>query len=315
VSESNNDSLWYKDIIVYQLHVKCFKDSNGDGVGDFRGLIEKLDYIQDLGVTAIWLLPFYPSPLRDDGYDIADYTSVHPTTARCGRSSASCARPIAATAGDHRAGDQPHLRPAPLVSGGARMRPPGRPSATSTCGATPTRSFPRRASSSPTPRRPTGPGIRWPGLLLASLLLAPARSQPQQPAGGASGDSADATSGSTWGRWAAPRRDPLPLCARGDEQREPPRDPSGDQAAAGGDGRASTRIGMLLAEANQWPEDAREYFGDGDECHMNLSLPADAAAVHGRGPGGPLSRSPRSSPDAGHPGTASGRSSCVTTTS
>ena len=72
------DSLWYKDAIVYQLHVKAFHDSNGDGIGDFQGLTSKLDYLQDLGVTALWLLPFYPSPLRDDGYDIADYTSVHP---------------------------------------------------------------------------------------------------------------------------------------------------------------------------------------------------------------------------------------------
>jgi len=70
---------WYKDAIVYQLHVRAFHDSNGDGIGDFRGLTEKLDYIQELGATAIWLLPFYPSPLKDDGYDIADYFSVHPS--------------------------------------------------------------------------------------------------------------------------------------------------------------------------------------------------------------------------------------------
>jgi len=69
--------LWYKDAIIYELHVRAFADSDGDGVGDFRGLTQKLDYLQDLGVTALWLLPFYPSPLRDDGYDIADYTDVH----------------------------------------------------------------------------------------------------------------------------------------------------------------------------------------------------------------------------------------------
>jgi maltose alpha-D-glucosyltransferase/alpha-amylase len=71
--------LWYRDAIIYQLHVRTFYDSTGDGIGDFQGLIRKLDYIQDLGVTAIWLLPFYPSPLRDDGYDIADYTSINPS--------------------------------------------------------------------------------------------------------------------------------------------------------------------------------------------------------------------------------------------
>ncbi|ABC22405.1 maltose alpha-D-glucosyltransferase [Rhodospirillum rubrum] len=72
-----SDFLWYKDAIVYQLHVKAFFDSNGDGFGDFKGLTEKLDYLSDLGVTAVWILPFYPSPLRDDGYDIADYKAIH----------------------------------------------------------------------------------------------------------------------------------------------------------------------------------------------------------------------------------------------
>ena len=71
--------LWYKDAIIYELHIKAFKDGNCDGIGDFKGLMEQLDYLQDLGVTAIWLLPFYPSPLRDDGYDIADYYSINPS--------------------------------------------------------------------------------------------------------------------------------------------------------------------------------------------------------------------------------------------
>jgi len=73
-----DDPLWYKDAIIYELHVKAFCDSNGDGIGDFSGLTGKLDYLQDLGVTAIWLLPFFPSPLRDDGYDISDYMGIHP---------------------------------------------------------------------------------------------------------------------------------------------------------------------------------------------------------------------------------------------
>jgi maltose alpha-D-glucosyltransferase/alpha-amylase len=72
------DELWYKDAIIYQLHVKAFKDSNNDGVGDFAGLTEKLDYLQELGVTTLWLLPFYPSPGRDDGYDISDYGDINP---------------------------------------------------------------------------------------------------------------------------------------------------------------------------------------------------------------------------------------------
>src|SRR3954463_6741392 len=76
--QSRADELWFKDAIIYQLHVKAFADSNNDGMGDFNGLTEKLDYLQDLGVTALWLLPFYPSPQRDDGYDIADYRNINP---------------------------------------------------------------------------------------------------------------------------------------------------------------------------------------------------------------------------------------------
>ena len=72
------DPLWYKDAIIYELHVKAFMDSNNDGIGDFQGLLSRLDYVQDLGVTCLWLLPFFPSPLRDDGYDISDYENVHP---------------------------------------------------------------------------------------------------------------------------------------------------------------------------------------------------------------------------------------------
>jgi maltose alpha-D-glucosyltransferase / alpha-amylase len=76
---TTSSSLWYKDAIIYELHVRAFADSNDDGIGDFCGLTTKLDYLQDLGVTALWLLPFYPSPLKDDGYDIANYTDIHPS--------------------------------------------------------------------------------------------------------------------------------------------------------------------------------------------------------------------------------------------
>jgi maltose alpha-D-glucosyltransferase/alpha-amylase len=73
------DALWYKDAVIYQVHVRTFYDSNGDGIGDFRGLAQKLDYLQELGVDTVWLMPFFPSPLRDDGYDISDYWTVHPS--------------------------------------------------------------------------------------------------------------------------------------------------------------------------------------------------------------------------------------------
>ena len=77
-STLSDDPLWYKDAIIYQIHIKSFFDANNDGIGDFPGLLAKLDYISELGVDTIWLLPFYPSPRRDDGYDIADYRNVHP---------------------------------------------------------------------------------------------------------------------------------------------------------------------------------------------------------------------------------------------
>jgi maltose alpha-D-glucosyltransferase / alpha-amylase len=76
--ERETDPHWYKTGVIYQLHIRSFFDSDGNGIGDFRGLIQKLDYLQDLGVTALWILPFYPSPLKDDGYDIADYTTINP---------------------------------------------------------------------------------------------------------------------------------------------------------------------------------------------------------------------------------------------
>jgi len=76
---SSERADWYRDAIIYEAHVRAFRDESGDGIGDFRGLTKKLDYLRDLGVNALWLLPFYPSPLRDDGYDIADYKSIHPS--------------------------------------------------------------------------------------------------------------------------------------------------------------------------------------------------------------------------------------------
>src|SRR6185295_14924353 len=77
--EDMTETAWYTDAVIYELHVRTFCDSNGDGIGDFNGLIGKLDYLQQLGVSCLWLLPFYESPLRDDGYDIAHYERIHPS--------------------------------------------------------------------------------------------------------------------------------------------------------------------------------------------------------------------------------------------
>ena len=122
---SASDPLWYKDAVIYELHVRAFNDSNDDGIGDFPGLIQKLDYLQDLGVTCLWLLPFFPSPLKDDGYDISDYLNVHPMYGTLDDFQAlSGRRSRPRPAGDDRAGDESHLRSAPLVSGArVRLRP------------------------------------------------------------------------------------------------------------------------------------------------------------------------------------------------
>jgi glycosidase len=175
--------LWYKDAIIYQLHVKAFFDSNNDGIGDFAGLTEKLDYLQDLGVTALWLLPFYPSPGRDDGYDIADYGDINPDYGTMKDFRASCARRSARPARHHRARHQPHLRPAPGSS--ARARKPGSKSERAQLLRLERHrpEIPGHADHLHRHREvelDLGPGGR--AVLLAPLLLAPARPQLRQSA-------------------------------------------------------------------------------------------------------------------------------------
>jgi maltose alpha-D-glucosyltransferase/alpha-amylase len=108
---------WYKDAIIYQIHVRTFFDSNGDGIGDFQGLAQRLDYVQELGVTAIWLMPFFPSPLRDDGYDISDYRSVHPSYGTLDDFKTF----LSWNPGDYRDGGEPHFRSTSMVPGGAEL--------------------------------------------------------------------------------------------------------------------------------------------------------------------------------------------------
>jgi maltose alpha-D-glucosyltransferase / alpha-amylase len=114
-----DDPLWYKDALIYELHVRAFYDSDGDGIGDFKGLTQKLDYLQDLGITAIWLLPFYPSPLKDDGYDIADYTEINPSYGTLADFKEFLDAAHARGLRHYRAGHQPH--PDPAVSPNGRI--------------------------------------------------------------------------------------------------------------------------------------------------------------------------------------------------
>ncbi len=229
-----DDPLWYKDAVIYELHVRAFGDSDGDGVGDFRGLTERLDYLQQLGITAIWLLPFYPSPLRDDGYDIADYANVNPAygTLRDFKAFLRAAhsrglRVITELVLNHTSDQHPWFQRARTSPPGSRWRDfyvwsdsPERYSETRVI-------FEDYETSNWT----LGPGRRR--VLLAPLLLAPARPQLRQPRR-AFDDAAHGRPVARDGcRRRAARRGAVPLRAGGHELREPPRDPRVPARAAG----------------------------------------------------------------------------------
>ena len=179
------DPLWYKDAIIYQVHVRAFFDSTDDGVGDFAGLTQKLDYLAGLGVNGLWLLPFYPSPLRDDGYDIADYENVHPSYGTLDdfdrfieEAHRRDIRVITELVINHTSDQHPWFQ-------AARRAPAGSPERDFYVWSDTNRQVRRTSgSSSPTPRRRTG---RWDddrqGVLLAPVLPPPARPELRQPGG------------------------------------------------------------------------------------------------------------------------------------
>ena len=267
------DPQWYKDAVIYQLHVRSFNDSDDDGIGDFRGLTQKLDYLQDLGVTALWLLPFYPSPLRDDGYDIANYTEVNPAYGDLRDFKSLHSRsPRARLARHHRAGDQPHVGPAPLVSA-ARDGQAGQRRAQFLRVERHAREIPGCPDHLQGFRGlELGLGPAGQGLLLAPLLFAPTRLEFRESRG-PPGDVRRVRLLAAAGRgWLAAGRGPLPVRARRHELREPARNARISQGATASRRRVVSGR-MLLAEANQWPEDAIAYFGDGDECHAAFHFP------------------------------------------
>ena len=271
--KAGND-LWYKDAIIYQLHVKAFADSNSDGIGDFAGLTEKLDYLQDLGVTALWLLPFYPSPGKDDGYDIADYRRINPDfgTMRDFRRFMTEAqrrdlRVITELVINHTSDQHPWFKR-------ARRSQPG----------TDARNW---YVWSDTDQKYAGTRIiftdteksNWTwdpdakALLLAPLLLAPARPQLRQPARAVGAGPGDAPLARHGRRRLPARRHSLSVRARGHQQREPAGDARRSSRRSARELDAYSPGKVLLAEANQWPEDVSAYFGDGDECHMAYHFP------------------------------------------
>ncbi|MCP1313421.1 maltose alpha-D-glucosyltransferase [Halomonas sp. 707D7] len=268
-----DDPLWYKDAVIYQVHVKSFFDANDDGIGDFKGLIDKLDYIESLGVNTIWLLPFYPSPRRDDGYDIAQYIGVSPD--------------YGTLADAQRFIDEAHVRGLRVLTElvinhtsdqhewfqRARNAPPGSPE----------RDFYVWSDTD----------LKYPGTRII-FLDTESSNWTWDPVAGAY----------YWHRFYSHqpdlnfdnpvvleeilkvmaywldmgvdglRLDAIPYLVEREGTNNENLPETHDvlkKIRAVIDERYPDR--MLLAEANQWPEDTRPYFGDGDECHMAFHFP------------------------------------------
>ena len=307
---------WYKDAVIYQLHIKAFQDSNGDGVGDFAGLRTRLDYIESLGVNTIWLLPFYPSPLRDDGYDISDYRSINPSYGdmRDFRRFIRAAhrrgiRVITELVINHTSDQHPWFQKARAGEarlGGARLLRLERHRS----------ALPGHAHHLRRHREvelDLGPGRAR--LLLASLLFAPAGPELRQSARARRGAAPHALLARHGRRRAAARRDPLSHRARRHQQREPAGDACRPEAHPRRDGGALSR--PAAARRSQPVAGGHApLFRRGRRMPHGVPLPADAAHVHGGRAGGPASDQRHHPADAGHPRhPASGRSSSGTTTS
>src|SRR3954464_1241965 len=267
------DPSWHHDAIIYQLHVKAFRDSNRDGYGDFRGLLDKLDYIAALGVTAVWLLPFYPSPLRDDGYDIADYCGVHPNygsledvVAFLDAAHARGLRVITELVINHTSDQHAWFQR-------ARTAPRGSPE----------RDF---YVWSDDPNKFAGARIIFTDTETSNWAWDPLAKQyywhrffSHQPDLNHNNPAVVDAVIEVMKFWMdmgvdGMRLDAIPyLCVREGTTNEnlPETHIVIKRMRAAMD--AHYRGRMFLAEANQWPEDVREYFGDGDECQMAYHFP------------------------------------------
>ena len=267
------DPLWYKNAVIYQLHVRTFADSNADGIGDFRGLTSKLGYLQDLGVTALWLLPFYPSPLKDDGYDTADYTGIHPhygTPADfkrfLGEAHRRGLRVITELVLNHTSDRHPWFQR-------ARRAKPGSPE----------REF---YVWSPTKDRYPEARIIFKDFEKSNWTWDPVakayywhRFYSHQPDLNYDNPRVRREILKVADFWFGLGVDGLRLDAVPYLYEREGTDCENlseshaflKELRRHVDGKFKDR--MLLAEANQWPEDARAYFGDGDECHMAFHFP------------------------------------------
>jgi maltose alpha-D-glucosyltransferase / alpha-amylase len=267
------DPLWYRDAVVYQTHVKAYQDSNGDGIGDLRGLIARLDYLAELGVTALWLLPFFPSPLRDDGYDIADYTGVHASYGTLedvrrflDEAHARGIRVIAELVVNHTSDQHPWFQR-------ARSAPRGSPE----------RDW---YVWSDDDRKYTGTRIIFTDTETSNWAWDPVAGQyywhrffSHQPDLNFQNYDVIRAILDVMRFWAKAgvdgfRLDAVPyLCEREGTNNE-------NLPETHGVIKVLRRVleeefpGIIfLAEANQWPEDLSSYFGDGDECHMCFHFP------------------------------------------
>ncbi|HEY6987244.1 MAG TPA: maltose alpha-D-glucosyltransferase, partial [Bryobacteraceae bacterium] len=270
---SASDPLWYKDAIIYELHVKAFADSNNDGIGDFRGLLQKLDYLQDLGVTCLWLLPFFPSPQKDDGYDISDYLNVHENygTMQDFQDFLAAAHErglqvLVELVVNHTSDQHPWFQ-------AARLAPPGSPE----------REF---YVWSDTAEKYKDARIIFTDTEKSNWTWDPVaqayywhRFFSHQPDLNFDNPRVVEEVLKVFRYWLdlgvdAVRLDAIPYLVERDGtncENLPETHSVIKRMRAEIDAGYDNR--MILAEANQWPSDVRPYFGDGDECHMTFHFP------------------------------------------
>ncbi|WP_114973011.1 maltose alpha-D-glucosyltransferase [Rhodoferax ferrireducens] len=271
--DTSDDPLWYRDAVIYQLNVKAFFDSNDDGMGDFKGVTAKLDYVKDLGVNTIWLMPFYPSPLRDDGYDIAEYEDVHPQYGTLDDFREMLAeahkrglRVITELVINHTSDAHPWFQ-------AARLSPPGSPE----------RDFYVWNDSD---QKYLGTRIIFTDTETSNWTWDPVakayywhRFFSHQPDLNFDNPKVLEAILKTMRFWLdlgvdGFRLDAIPYLVERDgtsNENLPETHAVIKQLRAAIDAQYKNRF--LLAEANMWPEDVREYFGDGDECHMAYHFP------------------------------------------
>lgn len=272
-SDGEGDPLWYKDAIIYELHVKAFFDSDDDGIGDFKGLTEKLGYLQDLGVNTLWLLPFYPSPFKDEGYDISDYRNVHPEYGTLAdirnfirESHKRGMKIITELVINHTSDQHPWFQAARRAPLGSKKRDFYVWSDTDEKFAETRVIFSDSEKSN----------WAWDEVAGAYYWHRFFSHQPDLNHNNPEVVNAVIRIIRFWLDLGVDglRLDAIPyLCVKEgtDNENLPETHAVIKKMRAAVDAHYRNRV--LLAEANQWPEDVREYFGDGNECHMAFHFP------------------------------------------